>query len=161
MHEAFSEKNENIFLAARRELRFTRERAAELLQWINEDRLEKIEKGMSPPRPEEVLQIARVYKKPELCNKFCSEHCEIGMRYVPKIELKDLSAIVLELLASLNGIQKRRDRLIEIASDGMISEDEFRDLDEIQAQLEKISVTTEALQLWVEKMKAQGAFSSL
>lgn len=61
MHEAFSEKNENIFLAARRELRFTRERAAELLQWINEDRLEKIEKGISPPRPEEVLQIARVY----------------------------------------------------------------------------------------------------
>ena len=65
MHEAFSEKNENLFLAARRELRLTRECAAEQLQWINEDRLEKI------------------------------------------------------------------------------------------------SVTTEALQLWVEKMKAQGAFSSL
>ena len=32
MHEAFSEKIENIFLAARRELRLTRECAAEQLQ---------------------------------------------------------------------------------------------------------------------------------
>ena len=160
MKNTRTEKPENIFFAARRELRLTREQAAERLGWINEDRLEKIEKDTAPARPEEVLQIAKVYQKPELCNRFCSEHCEIGMQYVPKIDLKDLSAIVLELLASLNGIQKKRERLIEIASDGIIRPDEMRDLDEIQAQLEKISVTTEALQLWVEKMKAQGALSS-
>ena len=71
--------------------------------------------------------------------------------------MKDLSQIVLEMLASLNSIQKRKERLIEITADGEISGDEIADFVHIQEELERISITVEALQLWSERMLAMGA----
>ena len=43
-----------------------------------------------------------------------------------------------------------------IAADGTISKDEIDDFVRIQKELERISVTVETLQLWVEKMLANG-----
>ena len=68
--------------------------------------------------------------------------------------MKDLSQIVLEMLASLNSMDRAKNRLIEITADGSIEEDEIRDFVRIQEELEKISVTVETLQLWVEKKLA-------
>lgn len=67
-----------------------------------------------------------------------------------------MSAIVLEMLASLNSVNKVRDRLVEIAVDGKIGNDELDDFISIQDQLERISIAVEALQLWSEKMLANG-----
>ena len=64
--------------------------------------------------------------------------------------------IVLEMLASLNSMNKKKDRLIEITADGRIEGDEIEDLIYIQEELERISITVETLQLWVEKMLANG-----
>ena len=47
-------------------------------------------------------------------------------------------------------------RLIEITSDGVITEDEYEDFAMIQDKLEKISVTADALQLWVREKIAEG-----
>ncbi|MDD5983486.1 MAG: hypothetical protein PUC07_06785, partial [Solobacterium sp.] len=80
----------------------------------------------------------------------------IGKQYVPEIKIKDLSAITLEMLASLNSMHKKQERLIEIAADGRISNDELDDFINIQSELEKISITVEALQLWSEDMLAKG-----
>ena len=55
------------------------------------------------------------------------------------------------MLASLNAMQRKQERLIEITSDGEIQEDELRDFRAIQNELEKISITVETLQLWAEK----------
>ena len=71
--------------------------------------------------------------------------------------MADLSQIVLQMLASLNSVSKDKDRLIEITADGEISDDELKDFIRIQDQLEKISITVEALQLWAEKMLASGS----
>ncbi len=68
--------------------------------------------------------------------------------------MKELSSIVLEMLASLNSVSKSKDRLIEIAADGVISDDEIDDFIYIQNELERISITVETLQLWSEKMLA-------
>ena len=65
--------------------------------------------------------------------------------------MKELSQITLEMLASLNSVEKRKERLIEIVADGKIEEDEYKDFVRIQDELEKISLAVEALQLWVEK----------
>ena len=73
-----------------------------------------------------------------------------------EIKIKDLSQIVLEMLASLNAMNKRKDRLIEITADGKISDDELEDFLYIQEELERISITVETLQLWAEKMLAAG-----
>ena len=85
-----------------------------------------------------------------------AHECPIGQQYVPEIKVKDLSRIVLEMLASLNAMQKKQERLIEITADGQISEDEMIDFTGIQAELEKISVTVETLQFWFEQMVADG-----
>ena len=60
------------------------------------------------------------------------------------------------MLASLNAMDRKKERLIEIAADGTISKDELDDFVRIQKELERISVTVETLQLWVEKMLANG-----
>ena len=75
---------------------------------------------------------------------------------MPEIAPKSLSEIVLEMLASLNTMQRSRDRLIEITSDGKVSDDQVEDFVRIQQELERISVTVEALQLWAERMLAEG-----
>ena len=71
-------------------------------------------------------------------------------------EMKELSAIVLEMLASLNAMDKKKERLIEITADGQISSDEIDDFIRIRQELERISVTVETLQLWTERMLANG-----
>ena len=75
----------------------------------------------------------------------------------PEIKIKDLSQIVLETIASLNAMQKKKDRLIEITVDGEITDDELEDFVQIQQELEKISVAVETLQLWCERMLDTGA----
>ena len=79
---------------------------------------------------------------------------------MPEVKIKDLSQIVLEMLASLNSMNKRKERLIEITADGMISEDELTDFIFIQKELERISITVETLQLWAERMLATGAIDA-
>ena len=97
------------------------------------------------------------YKQPTLCNYYCANQCPIGQQYVPEIKLKDLSQIVLETLASLNAMQKKKERLIEITVDGRISRDEMADFIAIQEELERISIAVETLQLWCERMLDTGA----
>jgi len=127
-----------------------------LLEIITPERIQKIENEKSLPHPDEVLLMSEKYKKPNLCNHYCANQCPIGQEYVPEIKVKDLSQIVLEMLASLNSVNKRKERLIEITADGIIDNDEIEDFIFIQDELERISITVEGLQLWSEQMIANG-----
>ena len=126
------------------------------MEVIPPERIERIETGKFTAHPDEVMIMAEKYESPNLCNYYCSNECEIGREYVPEIRIKHLSQIVLEMLASLNSIEKRQERLIEITADGRIGEDEIEDFVQIQEDLERISITVEALQLWSEKKIASG-----
>ena len=149
-------ENKNLYQIKREELGLSREKASELLESIPPERIEKIENQKSLPHPEEVLIMAEAYKTPNLCNYYCANDCPIGKHYVPEIEMKDLSQIVLEMLASLNAMKGKQERLIEITVDGKVDGEEIKDFVHIQEELEKISITVEALQLWSEKMIAEG-----
>ena len=152
-----TKENKNIYQRTREALDLTREEASDLLVTMSPERIEKIESERSMPHPDEVLVMAQKYKQPSLCNYYCANQCSIGAQYVPEIKVKNLSQIVLEMLASLNSMQKEKDRLIEITVDGKVSGDELADFVAIQEQLEKISVAVETLQLWCERMLATGA----
>ena len=152
-----TKENKNIYQQTREHLKLTREAASELLSCISPERIEKIENERSLPHPDEVLVMADGYKQPELCNHYCANQCPIGRQYVPEVKSKILSQIVLEMLASLNSMQKQKDRLIEITADGSISGDEIKDFIFIQEELERISIAVESLQLWSERMLATGA----
>ena len=160
MGRVSKKENKTLIQQSREALGYSREQAAELLGWISAERIEKIENEKSAPHPDEVLAMSVVYKNPRLCNHYCANLCPIGQEYVPEVKVKDLSQIVLEMLASLNSVQKRKDRLIEITADGVISGDEIADFVLIQEELEKISITVETLQLWAERMLATGAIDT-
>ena len=152
-----TKENKNVYQTTREGLKLTREAASDLLETIAPERIEKIENERSLPHPDEVMTMAQKYKMPSLCNYYCANQCPIGQQYVPEIKVKDLSQIVLEMLASLNAMHKEKERLIEITVDGKISGEELADFVAIQEQLEKISVAVETLQLWSERMVVTGA----
>lgn len=151
MARASVKENKTIYQLKREELWLSREKAAELLRYITPERIERIESRKTNANPDEVVLMAEKYKCPHLCNYFCANECAIGKQYVPEIKSKDLSQIILEMLASLNSMQRRQERLIEITSDGVIAEEELQDFLTIQNELEKISITVETLQLWAEQ----------
>ncbi len=157
MARVSTKENKSLYQTTREGLKLTREAAGELLETLSPERIEKIENDRTLPHPDEVLVMARKYKQPSLCNYYCANQCPIGQQYVPEIKVKDLSQIVLETIASLNAVQKKKERLIEITVDGQISGDELADFVYIQEELEKISVAVETLQLWCERMLDTGA----
>ena len=70
---------------------------------------------------------------------------------MPELELKDLQSITLEVLNSLNRLQKKKDRLIEIAVDGVVHEDEQDDFRDILKELQSMSASASTLRLWLEQ----------
>jgi hypothetical protein len=156
MARVSTKKNKNIYQQTRENLELSREGASELLEWISPERIERIENEKSNPNPDEVLQMADKYKLPRLCNYYCANQCPIGQEYVPEVKVKELSQLTLELLSSLNNMNSKRERLIEITVNGKIDDNEIADFIEIQEELERISLTVETLQLWSERMLANG-----
>ena len=160
MARASTKENKNIYHKTREALQLTRESASELLESISPERIEKIENERSLPHPDEVLLMSEKYLQPSLCNYYCANQCPIGQQYVPEVKIKDLSQIVLEMLASLNSLNKQKERLIEITVDGKITGDEIEEFIYIQEELERISIAVETLQLWSERMLATGVIDA-
>ena len=154
-----TKENKNVYQTSRESLGLTREAAAEQLEFLSADRIEKIESEKSLPHPDEILAMADCYKNPSLCNYYCSHECPIGQEYVPEVQMKNLSQITLEMLASLNTLNRDKDRLIEITVDGQISKDELDDFHKNQTQLGQISQAIDSLQLWVQKAIMDGKLS--
>lgn len=151
-----TKENKNIYQISRENVNLTRDAASEQMEFISSDRIEKIENEKSYPHPDEILAMADCYKNPSLCNYYCSHECPIGQEYVPEVTAKDLSVITLEMLSTLNTLSKERDRMIDIAADGKVSEDEITDFLRIKEYLESMSITIESLKLWVENTIASG-----
>lgn len=152
-------QKENKYLQVRQELNLSRAQASELLECISEDRLEKIENERVNIHPEEVMLLAEKYKKPTLCNYFCSTECPIGKKYVPKLELTNIKAMTLDMLTALNGITKDKERFLEIVSDGEITKDELSDFLTIENNLDNMSKTIQTLKLWIENEIAAGKYN--
>ena len=148
--------NKSIYLQCREDAGLTRFEASEKLGYISESRLEKLETGKTPAQPEDITAMAEAYGRPDLCNYYCVHECAIGRDHVPEVKLKGLSQIVLGMLASLNTLDKEKERLIEITADEVIDEDELTDFVYIQEQLEKIQLTVESLKLWINRTIASG-----
>ena len=156
MGRVSTKENKSIYQRIREEKGLSREKASELLECITPERLERIENSKFDAKPDEIMTMAEKYQMPQLCNYYCANECAIGRHYVPEVQMKDLSQIVLEMLASLHSIQKSQDRLIEITADGDIEKEEVEDFVTIQEELEKISLSVETMQLWVEKKISSG-----
>ncbi len=101
-------------------------------------------------RPNDTRFVS-AYQDPYLCNHYCSEECPIGQKYTPKVEVKDVSQLTLELMVGLTKMNLLKDRLMEIVVDGKVSEEEQRDFQAIREQLEQMSIAVEAMKLWISQ----------
>ena len=80
-------------------------------------------------------------------------------RPLTTVKIQDLSQIVLKMISSLNSVQDNQRRFINITADGVIDDDELEEFVDIQEELDKISITVKALQLWSEQMLANGVIN--
>ena len=144
-------------VSIRKEKHLSREDVANLTNDVmSTKRLEHIEKGETEPTPSDIVLLSEVYNIPELCLNYCSQHCAVGKATVPMYELelsspKDLPIITLELLDTLNSLTAQKDRMISIAADGKITEDEKNDFKAFNDGLEKMELAIKSLKLWAQK----------
>ena len=103
MGKISTKQNKSAYQLEREKLHLTRAEAADKMSsyGMTEHRLVRIEDGTSNVEPEDVYAMSKAYNAPQLCNHYCSNECRIGREYVPEIKVKELSGIVLEMLASL------------------------------------------------------------
>lgn len=152
-------KNKSVYQLFREECGLTREKASDLMDGMTASRIEKIENGQEPT-PYDVIQMADCYNKPDLCNYYCSHRCAIGEKYVPHVEISELPNIILETIASLNEITPLAGKLIQIARDGKISDDEIPTFAFISKKLDEVSLAIDALNLWVDKTAGENKLNA-
>ena len=156
-------ENKSIYQITRESLGLSRAAAVKFIpgnpeypgmDGIPEHRLVKIEDGTVTVQPEDVVAMAKRYNEPELRNHYCCHECAIGKLDAPEVTYKgNIHEILVNMAVSLKKVNHEKIRLMEILEDGEVSADEEEDFDKICDELEHISMTVEALQLWCEKMK--------
>ena len=115
-------ENKNIYQTTQEALHLTREAAGELLESIPPERIEKIENERSLPHPDEVLTMAEKSSSRalQLLLRQSVPHragvCAGGEDQGPLPDRPGNAGI-------LNSMNRRKDRLIEITADGVISDD--------------------------------------
>lgn len=163
MGKASVKKNKSIYQVTREKLGLSRSAAVNYIpgnpdfpgmDGIAEYRLVKIEDGSVNVQPADVVAMAKRYNEPELRNYYCCHECPIGQIDAPEVTYKNnVHEILVNMAVSLRNVNHNKIRLMEILEDGKVSADEVEDFDKISEELEHISMTIEALQLWCEKMK--------
>lgn len=157
MGKISTKENKNIYQTTREKLGLSRAAAAEKMYeyGLTEYRLVKIEDGTVKIQPEDVVAMSKGYNEPELRNYYCCKECAIGKIDAPEVVYKNnVHEILVNMAVSLESVNQKKVRLMDILADGKVSENELVEFNEIYKELEKISMTIEALQLWCEKMKS-------
>ncbi|MBO4592491.1 MAG: helix-turn-helix domain-containing protein [Eubacterium sp.] len=151
-----TKENKNIYFTTREEAGLTRAQASELMEYVSESRIDKIENDRTIVQPSDITAMAKAYKKPGLCNYYCTHECSIGKDTVAELQPSNFSELSLSIFNTLNQLNSQKERLLEIAEDGTVREDEADDFVAIQENLNKMSATIESLKLWVNQAIADG-----
>lgn len=154
-----TKENKTIWQITREELGLTREKAGELIPGFSPERIEKIENGRTQIQPEDALLLAEYYKAPALVNYYCCNECPIGESHAVRAESKELTQIAVETLNAVNQMSRIKDRLLEIAEDGKVCNDELEDFMKIKTVLDKLSQSVSNLQLWMDEQIAAEQFA--
>ena len=144
MGKQSTRENKTIYQLCREEKELTREKASELMAGVSSSRIEKLNTKHRKTDSLRRRADGGLLQRPDLCNYYCSHKCAIGQRYVPEVEVGELSNIILETIACLNEINPLTGRLIQIVRDGKISDDEIKDFAFISQKLDEISLAVDS-----------------
>ena len=64
--------------------------------------------------------------------------------------------IAIELVNAVSRLPQHRDDILQIAEDGRVSEDEYGKFAALKETINKLIVSAQTLDLWLEKEEAQG-----
>lgn len=151
--------NENVYFRARKqaalynERLYSREGAAELLG-VSVSTLADYELGNTKVVPvDKVVLMADLYGCPELKTGYCKYECPIGKSLSLATKVGGVEGIALRFLKEFDSaeMQVMLKQLVDIAADGIISEDEKPELEEIIKKLDKMAVVISEMKLLGEK----------
>ena len=95
MGKQSTRENKTIYQLCREAAGLTRAEASDKMKAVSDSKIEKFEYETQEPTPYDIIQMADAYKRPDLCNYYCSHKCEIGHRYA--FISKKLDAISLAI----------------------------------------------------------------
>lgn len=151
--------NDNVYFRARKEAAtynerlFSREGAAELLG-ISVSTLADYELGNTKVVPvDKVVLMADLYNCPELKYGYCKNECPIGKQMPLATEAKGIEGIALRMIQKFDpeGLNEMKNSLVDIAADGIISDDEKPKLEAILRKLDDMAVVINEMKLVGEK----------
>lgn len=151
--------NTNVYFRARKEAAtynerlFSREGAAELLG-ISVSTLADYELGNTKVVPvDKVVLMADLYNCPELKTGYCKHECPIGKSMPLATEVSGIEGIALRLIREFDTekVKQMEKSLIDIAADGVISEEEKPELEAILKRLDELAVVISEMKLIGEK----------
>ncbi|MDO5146104.1 MAG: XRE family transcriptional regulator [Eubacteriales bacterium] len=152
-------ENTNIYFQARKEASkgdarlFNRDFAAEQLG-VASYTLGEYERGVTKVVPiDKVVLMADLYNKPELVTNYCRHECPVHGFLPLATEDKGIQGITLRLLNGLDDddLDEMKSKLIDIAEDGEVSDEEVAELRKIVDQLTKIAEVISELKIAAEK----------
>lgn len=128
----------------------SKEGAAELLG-VSVSTLSDYELGLTKVIPPDmIVKMAELYNAPELENYYCTEMCPLGCG-MPKVSIEDLDRISIRTFAALRKLSGTGELLLEIAEDGIVSEDERPDMQRVLESLGELEEVAQNLKLWAKK----------
>lgn len=145
IREEVSKKNKNLV---------SREKAAKVLG-ISPMSLNNYEMGVTVPPAKIITKMAEIYGTPELRYHYCRNICEMDSPHIPDVDINltslDVERLTLRLLKSLKAVPGMKERLIDIAEDGVINEEEIASFNKILDELSDIVKHALELQIWAKK----------
>lgn len=100
--------------------------------------------------PDMILKMADLYNAPELKNIYCREICPLGCD-MPEVKVSDLDRITVRALAMFRHIAVKEQAFLEIAADGVISEDERAEFESVMESMDELVDVVFSLKAWAEK----------
>lgn len=152
--------NQNVYFRARKEAAkynerlSSREGASEMLG-ISSSTLADYELGITKFVPvDKVVLMADLYNRPELRTGYCKHECPIGKHISLATSVSGIEGIALRLIREFDSekIKDMQRNLLDIAADGIISDDEKPALEKILENLDKLSIAISELKLAGEKV---------
>ncbi len=123
---------------------------------MSEDAIKSTELGLEKQMPvDKAVILADLYGAPELLNHYCMHECPIGKNRAITDEVLPVERVTVKLLKGLrvSSLKEITDRLVDIAEDGEVSEDEAENLRGIVEYLDGIAVSISALKTISQRMK--------
>ena len=121
---------------------------------LSEDAVKSAELGLYKCMPvDTAVLMADGYNAPELLNHYCLHECPIGCNRPLSEEVVSIDRVTVKLMKKLRveELEGFKDKLLDIAEDGVITEDELPDLREILDYLDGLARTVSELKIIGEK----------